>query len=167
MIKTLGHEFTAGPKDPQEYKFGEAIDKLNQIDRNEYVQMVDPEILGQVTKNSEAITSEVIEDMQHKGKLQPVDDKKASFSDLLGQFDAENQGKLYAQTRAQDDTFLQFVDQQTQNEFAQVDENAIKNAGGISLDGSNLVQLKNGWVSNDSIMSNEEVDNMVAEYGPR
>lgn len=62
---------------------------------------------------------------------------------------------------------VQFVDQETQDEFKKVDNEFVKNAGGILIDGSNLVQLKNRWVDDDQIMSNEEVDNMVNEVGPK
>jgi hypothetical protein len=57
MIKTLGGKFDAGTKEPSQYAFGEALDKLQSIEENGYVQMVDPAILGQVNKNSEAISN--------------------------------------------------------------------------------------------------------------
>jgi hypothetical protein len=57
MIKTLGGKFDAGTKEPSQYAFGEALDKLQSIEENGYVQMVDPAILGQVNKNSEAIST--------------------------------------------------------------------------------------------------------------
>lgn len=46
MIKMLGAKDDAGPKEPENYRFGEAIEKLNSIEENGYVQMVDPAILG-------------------------------------------------------------------------------------------------------------------------
>jgi hypothetical protein len=78
--------------------------------------------------------------LEHKGKVDPNDNEKATFSELLGQFNSGNQDKLYAQiTNAQDDSFVQFVDQDTQDELHTVDNEFVKNAGGILIDGSNLV----------------------------
>ena len=90
MIKTLGGHDYAGSRDASQYGFGEALDKLNSIEENGYVQMVDPAILGQVNKNSEAISSQLIEDLEHKGKVDPMDNEKATFSELLGQFNSAN-----------------------------------------------------------------------------
>lgn len=89
------------------------------------------------------------------------DANEASFGEMLAAVNGDNQEKLYAQTNAQDDTLLQFVDSDTQAEMSAVDKDFVNNAGGLNVDGENLVQTQ--WVAGDVEMNANEQDQLIAD----
>lgn len=75
--------------------------------------MIDPKTLSQVAETNDKMTYGLYTDVK------PA--QEATFSEMLASANSENQDKLYAQINAQDDTLLQFVDNDTQNEMNAVD----------------------------------------------
>ena len=114
--------------------------------------MIDPEALGQIQKENDKISAQFV---QANYKVKPVE--KATFSEMLaraeGKEELDNQDKLYLQ--------MKFVDQETQDEFHKVDSEFVRNAGGLTVDGEDLLQLKSRWVDDDQALNDKETNEVI------